>query len=114
MVDSPSKDRAPGFGRRTPAADPVTGELYLDLKGLKCPMPALRTRKALAEAACGTRLVVSCTDPMSVIDIPHLAAETGNVFEGREVTDGVITFRLRKTCAPKTSAPKTSAPKTGP
>ncbi|WP_425339131.1 sulfurtransferase TusA family protein [Azorhizobium doebereinerae] len=85
--------------RRAPVADPATGELHLDLKGLKCPMPALRTRKALATAMPGTRLVVECTDPMSVIDIPHLAAETGNTFEGRTLEDGVITFRLRKTNA---------------
>lgn len=85
--------------RRAPVADPATGELHLDLKGLKCPMPALRTRKALATATPGTRLVVECTDPMSVIDIPHLAAETGNTFEGRTLEDGVITFRLRKTNA---------------
>ncbi len=32
------------------------------------PLPALRTRKALAAAEPGTRLVVDCTDPMSVID----------------------------------------------
>ncbi len=84
-----------GLGRRT-TADPATGEVHLDLKGLKCPLPALRTRKALAAAAPGTRLVVDCTDPMSVIDIPHLAAETGSCFEGRSLEAGVITFRLRK------------------
>ncbi|QTL02638.1 sulfurtransferase TusA family protein [Aquabacter sp. L1I39] len=68
----------------------------LDLRGLKCPLPVLRTRKALAALSAGARLTVLCTDPMSAIDIPHLMHETGNEVEGREVTDGVLTFRLRK------------------
>lgn len=95
MKATSSSDTPKAFGRRT-TADTATGELHLDLKGLKCPLPALRTRKALAAAAPGTRLVVDCTDPMSVIDIPHLAAETGSCFEGRTLDAGVITFRLRK------------------
>lgn len=70
--------------------------IALDLKGLKCPLPALRTRKALAQAAAGTRLVVTCTDPMAVIDIPHLAHETGAVLEMQEVEAGLLTFVLVK------------------
>lgn len=93
-----SSNAPKGFGRHT-TTDAATGEVHLDLKGLKCPLPALRTRKALAAAEPGTRLVVDCTDPMSVIDIPHLAAETGSCFEGRTLDDGVITFRLRKATA---------------
>lgn len=68
----------------------------LDLRGLKCPLPALRTRKALAAAPAGTRLVVTCTDPMAVIDIPHVAQETGAALEGRTVDADSITFVLRK------------------
>ncbi|MEP9377702.1 sulfurtransferase TusA family protein [Aquabacter sp. CN5-332] len=70
--------------------------VHLDLKGLKCPLPALRTRKALAGLPPGTVLVVTCTDPMSVIDIPHLARETGNAFEGKTCEAGVLTFTLRR------------------
>lgn len=75
---------------------PATSTLALDLKGLKCPLPALRTRKALAQAPAGTRLVVTCTDPMAVIDIPHLAHETGAVLEEQQVEAGRLTFVLRK------------------
>jgi tRNA 2-thiouridine synthesizing protein A len=35
----------------------------LDLTGLKCPLPALKTRKALKSVATGDRLEVHCTDP---------------------------------------------------
>lgn len=77
-----------------PAADPA--RIELDLRGLKCPLPALRTRKALGTAAPGTRLVVTCTDPMAVIDIPHLAHETGATLEEKVITPGLLTFVLRK------------------
>ncbi|MFG1185779.1 sulfurtransferase TusA family protein [Xanthobacter aminoxidans] len=75
---------------------PAAVTVALDLKGLKCPLPALRTRKALTQAAAGTRLVVTCTDPMAVIDIPHLAHETGAVLEKQEVETGLLTFVLLK------------------
>lgn len=68
----------------------------LDLAGLKCPLPALRTRKALGQLPAGARLVVICTDPMAVIDIPHVAQETGAVLEERVVDEGRLTFTLRK------------------
>ena len=50
----------------------------LDLTGLKCPLPALKTRKALKSLAPGDRIEVHCTDPMAVIDIPNLIRETGD------------------------------------
>lgn len=50
----------------------------LDLKGLKCPLPVLRTRKALAGLAPGTSIKVTATDPMSAIDIPHMCNEDGH------------------------------------
>ncbi|MEW6256538.1 MAG: sulfurtransferase TusA family protein [Pseudomonadota bacterium] len=68
--------------------------LHLDLRGLKCPLPVLHTRKALARATPGTRLVVRCTDPMAAIDIPHLAHETGDVLEHKSLENGEFTFRL--------------------
>lgn len=68
----------------------------LDLKGLKCPLPALHTRKALARLAPGARLSVAATDPMAAIDIPHLLRETGDVLEASTQEDGVLTFMIRK------------------
>jgi tRNA 2-thiouridine synthesizing protein A len=69
----------------------------LDLTGLKCPLPALKTRKALKSVASGDFLEVHCTDPLSVIDIPNLIAETGDKVEitGRETTH--IVFLIEKT-----------------
>ncbi len=68
----------------------------LDLRGLKCPLPALRTRKALRGLADGDHLDVACTDPLSVIDIPHLLRQTGDILEGMEETDNVVTFHIKR------------------
>ena len=50
----------------------------LDLKGLKCPLPVLRTRKALRRLPPGGAIVVLSTDPLAGLDIPHMAAEDGH------------------------------------
>ena len=71
-------------------------ETTLDLRGLKCPLPALRTRKALKSATAGDLLIVECTDPMARIDIPHLLRETGDLLESQEDRNGVLVFRMRK------------------
>lgn len=68
----------------------------LDLSGLKCPMPVLRTRKALKSMQPGDRLEVVCTDPLAAIDLPHLMLETGDHIEVRNRTAGVIHFLIEK------------------
>ena len=71
-------------------------ETTLSLRGLKCPLPALKTRKALTRLAAGDRLVVECTDPLSAIDIPNLLRETGDTLEESRQADGLLVFRIRK------------------
>jgi tRNA 2-thiouridine synthesizing protein A len=68
----------------------------LDLAGLKCPLPALRTRKALKALSPGDRLEVHCTDPLSAIDIPHLIRETGDKVEITEHAEHRIVFLIAK------------------
>jgi len=72
---------------------------HLDLIGLKCPLPVLRTRKALASAAPGTVMEVHCTDPMAAIDIPNLLRETGDSLLASERRGNVVMFRIRKAAA---------------
>jgi len=72
----------------------------LDLAGLKCPLPALKTRKALKSLAAGDRLEVLCTDPLSVIDIPNLIRETGDKVEITERNESRIVFLIEKVNAP--------------
>jgi tRNA 2-thiouridine synthesizing protein A len=70
--------------------------ITLDLKGLKCPLPALRTRKALKSMGPGEAISVVCTDPLARIDIPNLLAQTGDVLDGIEQAGEVFVFRIRK------------------
>jgi tRNA 2-thiouridine synthesizing protein A len=71
-------------------------EKLIDLRGLKCPLPVLRTRKALIACASDEILVVQCTDPLAAIDIPNLLGQTGDVLEETRHQEGVTTFRIRK------------------
>jgi tRNA 2-thiouridine synthesizing protein A len=68
----------------------------LDLAGLKCPLPALKTRKALKALKPGDKLEVYCTDPLSVIDIPTLIQETGDKVEIRQPGERRIVFLIEK------------------
>ena len=72
-------------------------EKTLNLRGLKCPLPALRTKKALGGMAAGDVLVVECTDPLAGIDIPNLVRETGDVLEDTRREAKQTAFRIRKT-----------------
>jgi len=72
-------------------------EKTLNLRGLKCPLPALRTRKALGQAQSGDVLIVECTDPLAGIDIPNLLNQTGDTLEATSKQKKLITFRIRKT-----------------
>jgi tRNA 2-thiouridine synthesizing protein A len=68
----------------------------LDLTGLKCPLPALKTRKALKTLKPGDLLEVRCTDPLSAIDIPNLLRETGDKLEMSERAEQHIVFLIEK------------------
>jgi len=72
----------------------------LDLTGLKCPLPALKTRKALKTVAPGDFLEVHCTDPLSVIDIPNLIRETGDKVEISKRGETGIVFLIEKANGP--------------
>jgi tRNA 2-thiouridine synthesizing protein A len=67
----------------------------LDLRGLKCPLPALLAKKALAKLAPGTGLLVLADDPMAVVDIPHMCHREGHAFDGVTTRDGHSEFSLR-------------------
>jgi tRNA 2-thiouridine synthesizing protein A len=71
-------------------------ETTLNLRGLKCPLPALRARKALSKIPAGDLLIVECTDPLAELDIPNLVRETGDALEGASKDGDVLVFRIRK------------------
>jgi len=67
-----------------------------DLRGLKCPLPVLKTKKRLASLAVGATLTVETSDPLAVIDIPHFCNENGHaLIESTKTSDG-HRFVIRK------------------
>jgi tRNA 2-thiouridine synthesizing protein A len=79
--------------------------IKLDLTGLKCPLPALKTRKALKSLMPGDRLEVRCTDPLAVIDIPHLVGMVGDHLESMERGERDTVFRIEKSTRTVASKP---------
>ncbi len=83
----------------TPTAPPppVTPDLTLDAKGLKCPLPVLKARKAMKEMKPGAVLRVYAIDPGAVKDFDHFCKTTGaHLLDCREEAGGVLVFMLRK------------------
>lgn len=74
--------------------DPVPARL--DATGLTCPLPVLRTRKALAALAPGSLLEVHATDPAAVKDMAAFCEATGHMLVESGEAEGVYRFLLRK------------------
>jgi len=68
----------------------------LDVRGLNCPLPILRAKKALTEIKSGKVLRILATDPGSVKDFEAFARQTGNQLLSHAEADKVFTFFLRK------------------
>ena len=68
----------------------------LDLRGLKCPLPALLAKKALARLASGTVLTVLASDPMAVVDIPHMCHGEGHAVDSVAARDGYTEFSIKR------------------
>lgn len=68
----------------------------LDATGLNCPLPILRTKKALAGMQSGQVLRVTATDPGSVKDFDAFAKQTGNELLDSSEDGGTYYFRIRK------------------
>jgi tRNA 2-thiouridine synthesizing protein A len=67
----------------------------LDLRGLKCPLPALLAKKGLARLAPGTIVMVLADDPLAVVDIPHMCHGEGHAVDSVTSREGMSEFRLR-------------------
>lgn len=70
--------------------------VLLDLKGLKCPMPILRTKKALATMESGTILTVLATDSGAPDDFAAFCKHTGHELLKSSAADGVFTLVLKR------------------
>jgi tRNA 2-thiouridine synthesizing protein A len=68
----------------------------LDTRGLNCPLPILRTKKALTDMSAGQVLKVLATDPGSVKDFAAFSRQTGNSLLSSEAADKEFIFFMQK------------------
>lgn len=66
----------------------ATADKEIDTRGLNCPLPILKAKKALADLASGQVLKVLATDPGSLRDFQAFARQTGHVLLGQETLPG--------------------------
>ena len=74
----------------------VTIDKDLDVKGLNCPLPILRAKKALAGMESGQVLRIVATDPGAVKDFAAFCKQTGNPLLSSEETAIAFTFLISK------------------
>ena len=76
---------------------PLTIDKELDTRGLNCPLPILKTKKALADMTTGAVLKVIATDPGSVRDFQAFARQTGNeLVEQTSANDEFVHYLRRR------------------
>ncbi len=73
-----------------------TADREVDARGLNCPLPILRTKKALNEMSSGQVIRVLATDPSSVRDFEAFSRQTGNELIGQGEADGAFWFLMRR------------------
>ena len=88
---------APSVARIAPREDgAVDGVPLLDLRGLNCPLPALKAGRRMRALAPGERLWIETTDPLATIDIPAMARENGHTLVSSEAVQGGHRFLLER------------------
>ncbi|WP_026381441.1 sulfurtransferase TusA family protein [Afifella pfennigii] len=70
--------------------------LIVDVRGLKCPLPVLKTQKRMAPLPQGTLVAVLASDPMARIDIPHFCNEHGHSLIAQSEEEGFVRYEIRK------------------
>jgi tRNA 2-thiouridine synthesizing protein A len=74
----------------------TSNETVLDLRGVRCPQPVLRAKKALRTIPVGGILVLECTDPLTMIDVPAFANQTGHTLCAPTRDGEVYIFKIVK------------------
>ncbi|MDB5927577.1 MAG: preprotein translocase subunit TatC [Betaproteobacteria bacterium] len=68
----------------------------LDARGLNCPLPILRTKKALSDMVSGQVLKITATDPGAVRDFQAFSKQTGNTLVSSDATADAFIFFMKK------------------
>jgi tRNA 2-thiouridine synthesizing protein A len=80
----------------SPAGEAHEPPQVLDLRGLRCPLPALKTRRALIRGRAGALFVVISDDPLARIDVPNAAREAGGEIISVEADGAATRFLIRR------------------
>jgi tRNA 2-thiouridine synthesizing protein A len=71
-------------------------DMVLDLRGIRCPHVVLHARTAMRGLPVGTAIILECTDPLAVIDVPLFVNQTGNTLAAQEQRGELFVFRIIK------------------
>jgi tRNA 2-thiouridine synthesizing protein A len=77
-------------------SDPIAFDQEVDARGLNCPLPILKAKKALSGLSSGQVLKVVATDPGSLRDFQAFSRQTGNEMVGQSEADRTWTFFLKR------------------
>jgi tRNA 2-thiouridine synthesizing protein A len=77
----------------------------LDLRGLKCPLPALLAKRAVLRSAAGTLLDIVADDPLAAVDIPHMCAQESFDIVSVQREETCVRLRLKRPSAASSSEP---------
>ena len=83
-------------GENFSASENEMAEHVLDLRGLRCPLPVLKAKKAMKSIPIGDLLVLECTDPLTVIDVPHYVNQDGHDLASQEQSGKIYRFTIVK------------------
>ena len=70
--------------------------ILIDLRGLKCPLPVMKTDRRMRDFVSRTRFVVLATDPLAAIDLPHFCSEKGHLLLSSSRDGDVLRFEIEK------------------
>lgn len=74
----------------------MDADAIFDFRGLRCPLPVLKTDRRLASMASGARIEIICDDPLAALDIPNYCREKGHRMIVQTADGNVLTFLVEK------------------
>ncbi len=95
-MDKPDEKGPAGGAARNASPTAVGPARELDCRGMNCPMPVLKTKKAIVELKPGELLKVTATDPGSVADMAAFSRRTGHALVDQGQVDGAYFFVFRR------------------
>ena len=87
---------SPAQGSATPMLHAITPDKEIDTRGLNCPLPILRAKKALSDMTTGQVLKIVATDPGSMRDFQAFCKQTGNELLGQQTINKEFVHFLKR------------------